>query len=205
MKDNIVSLLGRSQGFHDFYKGYVKYLHDLLLALDPADLERLVDMFLQTRERGKTIYFAGNGGSASTSSHFAQDLSEIGTKAGTRGFRTQSLADNVSYITAAGNDFGFEHIFTAQMKNVFESGDMLVAISASGNSPNVVAAVKLARERGGSTAALVGFDGGELAHQADLAVVVRTPKGEYGPVEDAHMIFDHLVVTWLTHLLKATA
>ncbi|MBF0108446.1 MAG: SIS domain-containing protein [Magnetococcales bacterium] len=171
--------------------------------MDLGQLEAVADRFLQARDEKKTIYFAGNGGSASTSSHFCQDLAEVGRKIGVEGFRTLSLTDNVSYITAAGNDYGYEKIFVNQMMYLFEPGDVLVVISASGNSGNVVEAARLAREKGGTVIALVGFDGGKLSEIADLVLKVKTNKGEYGPVEDAHLIIDHVITGYLTIKMKA--
>ena len=173
--------------------------------MDGKQVEQVTDVFLAARKAGKTIYFVGNGGSAATASHFCQDLAEVGRKADCEGFRTLSLTDNVSYITAAGNDYGYEAIFTNQMNFVFNEGDVLVAISASGNSANVVNAAKLAKERKGVVIALVGFDGGELGRLADHAILTQTPKGEYGPVEDAHMILDHIITSYLMYRLKSEA
>ncbi|MBF0308624.1 MAG: SIS domain-containing protein [Magnetococcales bacterium] len=183
--------------FADHYRQYVDFLNRVLTAIDADSVERVVNLFLEARAKGRTIFFAGNGGSAATASHFAQDLSEVGRKAGVAGFRSLGLADNVSYITAAGNDHGYESIFTNQMTNLFQEGDLLVVISASGNSANVIKALRMAKSRGGTTVALVGFDGGVLAREADAVIIARTARGEYGPVEDVHMIMDHVITDCL--------
>lgn len=203
MQNNITRLFSGSKGLSEFYSGYVDYLGKCLNTLDLPRLESVVEAFMKAREDGKTIYFAGNGGSAATASHFCQDLAEVGRKANCDGFRTHSLSDNVAFITAAGNDYGYDAIFTTQMKYVFNSGDVLVVISASGNSPNVVAAARFAHEKGGTVIALVGFDGGKLGAIADHALKISTPKGEYGPVEDAHLIFDHAITNYLMMKLKS--
>lgn len=202
MDTRLQNILEQSEGLTDYYHSYVDYLHKLLSRLDGKSVDEVVNVFLEARKNNKTIYFVGNGGSAATASHFCQDLAQLGNKAKCDGFRVLSLTDNVSYITAAGNDYGYESIFTRQMEFLFNEGDVLVAISASGNSPNVVNATKLAQERGGVAVALVGFDGGELGKLADHSICLQTPKGEYGPVEDAHMILDHIITTYLMHKLK---
>ncbi|MBF0145435.1 MAG: SIS domain-containing protein [Magnetococcales bacterium] len=201
--DSISDLLARSPGLAAFYTGYASYLHRCLETVDLAQLEAVGQVFLRAREEGRTIFFAGNGGSAATASHFCQDLAEVGRKAKVKGFRTLSLTDNVSYITAAGNDYGYHNIFTTQMMFLFQERDVLVVISASGNSPNVVEAARFAKERGGIVIALVGFDGGQLGNMAHHVLKVETHRGEYGPVEDAHLIFDHVITTFLTSRLNA--
>ncbi len=181
----------------DNLKKYGNYLYDLLSRLNYDIIDRIIDCFNKARSRGSTIFFIGNGGSAATASHFAQDLGEVGRKSGKKHFRTLSLTDNVSFITAMGNDYGFEKIFTGQLDNLFKEDDILVAISASGNSPNVIEAVKLVKKLGGVTIGFVGFDGGRLKNLCDLVVHVEANKGEYGPVEDIHLIIDHMITSFI--------
>lgn len=178
---------------------YFTRLSDLFVLIDVDAISAFIDVLADTRLRGGTVFLAGNGGSAATCSHFANDLIKAcGSGSGsTRPFKAVSLADNVALMTALANDDGFDTVFTGQMRNLFAAGDLLIAISASGNSPNVVAAAKLAHELQGRVAALVGFDGGTLKTIADVVVHVPTQKGEYGPVEDVHMILDHLVTSFL--------
>ena len=181
----------------DYFRRYCDYVQKLISQIDVASVKKVVDCLLEARENNKTIYFAGNGGSAATASHFAQDMNEVGRKTRGKGFRTRSINDNVSALTAIGNDYSFEDVFELQIQESFDSGDVLVVISASGNSPNVIKAVELAKVKNGSTVALVGFDGGRLAKICDHVVHIQSKKGEYGPVEDIHLIINHLVVTWL--------
>jgi D-sedoheptulose 7-phosphate isomerase len=185
----------------DYFTGYFNYLNDLQMKLNVADINDVINCFINARENGKTIYFAGNGGSAATASHFAQDLGEVGRKANVKSFRTVSLADSVPLLTAIGNDYGYENIFSIQLSELFSKGDVLVVISASGNSPNVIDAVKQAKEMGGKTIGLVGFDGGELLEMCDYVIHAKAKKGEYGPVEDIHMIIDHMVTSFLAFKL----
>ncbi len=181
----------------DYFNAYVRYLHRLLRTIDMDAVHAMAFCFLKARANDQGIFFAGNGGSAATASHFAQDLTEVGRKAKVRSFRTVSLTDNVSFITAVANDYGYERIFTIQMSELFKPGDVLVAISASGNSPNVVDAVKYARQLQGVSIGMIGFDGGKLRTLCDHVVHVRTDKGEYGPVEDVHLILVHMITSYL--------
>lgn len=185
----------------DYYLPYIEHLHRLLSQVDPQAIEQIGRVFLDARAANQTIFFAGNGGSAATASHFAQDLAEVGRKVGIPGFRSLSLADSTPHITAVANDYSYADIFSAQMRDVFDRGDVLVVISASGNSLNVIKAVQVAKDKGGIAVGLLGFDGGELSRMCDHVVVVRSDKGEYGPVEDAHMIFDHIITSYLTAYL----
>lgn len=180
-----------------FFAGYGRYLGKLLGNMDFEAMERVVDLMLEKAKAGRTIFFVGNGGSAATSSHFATDLVQCSQPDKGILFKAISLVDNVPLLTALANDYSYEDVFTVQMQNFFSKGDMLVAISGSGNSPNILAAAKLAKEMGGVTVALAGFDGGKLAPLCDHVILVKTEKGEYGPVEDIHMVIDHMFSCYL--------
>lgn len=186
----------------EYFKQYCQYLQKLLSEIDVESVKRIVDCFLEARRHDKTIYFAGNGGSASTASHFAQDMGEVGRKIRGKGFRTRSINDNVSALTAISNDYSYDNVFSMQMQYNFDPGDVLVVISASGNSSNVIKAVELAKEKKGLSVALVGFDGGRLAQICDHVVHIKSKKGEYGPVEDIHLILNHMIVSYLMMELK---
>ena len=197
--DTVESLFQKSAGGSEFCKKYGEYLSSLLAALDFKAVVSVATCFKNAIERGKTIYFAGNGGSASTASHFAQDIAEIGRKVKSpKAFRTFSLNDHAAALTAISNDYDYSQVFSLQMANHFQAGDVLVVISASGNSPNVVKAVELAKQRQGITIGLIGFDGGLLAKLCDMVVCVKTQKGEYGPVEDVHLVLNHMITSYLT-------
>jgi D-sedoheptulose 7-phosphate isomerase len=185
-----------------YYGNYCNYLTELMESLDYDAVAYVSKCFLEARQKGSTIFFIGNGGSAATASHFAQDLAEVGRKASTKSFKTLSLTNNMPLITAVGNDYGYEKIFVIQMQEMFSKGDVLVAISASGNSPNVIEAVKYAKQNEGTTIGLVGFDGGELSELCDHVIHVVSNKGEYGPVEDIHMILNHMITSFLMFTLN---
>lgn len=186
----------------DYLRRYCAYVQKLISKIDIVAVKRVVDCFLEARHRGSTIFFAGNGGSAATASHFAQDLGEVGRKIEGKGFRARSINENVSALTAISNDYSYDHVFSLQIQHSFDPGDVLVVISASGNSTNVINAVELAKEKGGVTVALVGFDGGQLAQICDHIVHIHSKKGEYGPVEDIHLILNHMIVSYLMMELK---
>jgi D-sedoheptulose 7-phosphate isomerase len=179
-----------------FASAYIGYLQSILQKLNTAEIGRFVETVLDARRRGATIFFIGNGGSAATASHFANDIS-IGTNSYDQPFRAVSLTDNVPIITAIGNDFGYEEIFVRQLRVLGQKGDVLVAISASGNSPNLLAAMAYAKQAGIKTVAITAFDGGKMKSAADDGIHVPTGPREYGPAEDAHMVLDHLVGAYL--------
>jgi D-sedoheptulose 7-phosphate isomerase len=179
-----------------FAGAYLEYLASVLKTIDVREIGQFVRTILDARERGATIYFIGNGGSAATASHFANDIA-IGTNSYDKPFRAVSLTDNQAIITAVGNDFGYEEIFVRQLQVLGRKGDVVVGISASGNSPNLIKAFEYAKSVGIKTVAITAFDGGKMKPMADEGVHVPTAPKEYGPAEDAHMVLDHLVGAYL--------
>ncbi|HZA01798.1 MAG TPA: SIS domain-containing protein, partial [Hyphomicrobiaceae bacterium] len=133
----------------------------------------------------------GNGGSASTATHFACDLSKATIVQGRARLRVTSLTDNVALLTAWANDTSYENVFAEQLANLLNPGDVVVAISASGNSPNVIAAIKTAAACGATTVGIVGFSGGSLKEAVDA--VVHVPSDSYGVVEDCHLVLEHAI------------
>ena len=184
-----------------FAQGYCGYLCKLLKQLDYGHIGAFIETLLQARERQARIFFIGNGGSAATASHFANDIA-IGSASRSKPFRVVSLCDNAAVLTAIGNDFGYDQIFVRQLENQMDAGDVLVALSASGNSENILQAVTYAQKHGGITVGLTGFDGGQLRKMVQLNVHVPSQKGEYGPVEDIHMILDHVIGAYLKLKVK---
>jgi len=185
-----------------FASAYINYLQTVLKLIDTTEIGRFIQTLLDARKRGATVFFIGNGGSAATASHFANDLA-VGTNEYDLPFRAISLADNVSIITAVSNDLGYEEIFARQLQVLGKSGDVLVAISASGNSLNLLKAFEYARNVGIRTVAITAFDGGKMKSIADEGIHVPTGLKEYGPAEDAHMVMDHLVGAYLMRLVRA--
>jgi len=184
-----------------FADAYLEYLASVMRNIDRAQIARFIETLLDARERGAAVFFIGNGGSAATASHFANDLC-IGTNDYAKPFRVISLADNVAVLSAIGNDYGYEDIFSRQLHALGKRGDVVVAISASGNSPNLLKAFEIAKANGITTVALTAFDGGKMARVADLCVHVPTAPKEYGPAEDAHMVLNHLVGSYLMRAIR---
>jgi D-sedoheptulose 7-phosphate isomerase len=177
----------------DFADGYLGYLAQVFARIDRDAVASFIEVLERARTDGATVFFCGNGGSAATASHFQNDL----TRWRTDPMKVVSLTDNVAVITALGNDYGYDRIFVMQLEPLLAKGDVVVAISASGNSPNVVQAIEFANEREATTVGLTGFDGGRLGELCEIHVHVPSARGEYGPVEDAHMVLDHLVMSYL--------
>jgi D-sedoheptulose 7-phosphate isomerase len=179
------------------FKGYRSKLNRLLDEIDLSIIEKIIERIVQAYRDENTIYIVGNGGSASTASHMQVDFGFFVRYFKDRRLKVRSLTDNMAFVTAIGNDISYEDIFTEQMTDNFKEGDVLIAISASGNSMNVVNAAEFANRMGGTSIAFVGFDGGKLKQVSMICIHTPNPKGEYGPVEDLHLILDHLIVTYL--------
>jgi D-sedoheptulose 7-phosphate isomerase len=201
--NRVEDLFARHPDGQGYARGYLDYLTEVLAALDAAEISAFADTLMEARERGARIFFIGNGGSAATASHFVNDLTKTPTP--DRPFRALSLTENVALLTALANDYGYEHVFRHQLETLMGSGDVVVAISASGNSPNIVSAIEYANAHGATTIGLTGFDGGRLRQIADVCVHAPTNHGEYGPAEDVHMILDHLVTSYLLFVCTAAA
>lgn len=174
-----------------------EYLDRLRAAIDelPGDrLELLGDMLFRTYRNGKQVFTVGNGGSASTASHMAADLGKNTIGPHMRRFRIVSLNDNAAIVTALANDLGYDRVFSEQLMNLIQPGDLLVAISGSGNSPNVLRAMQYARDQSAEVVGILGFDGGKAAAIADLAIIAQSD--DYGVVEDVHLIINHILVDY---------
>lgn len=195
--NNLDRFFVESESVAQYARQYIEHLGRLLTQLDFPAVERFIELLDNTRRKGQTVFFVGNGGSAATASHWANDLSIGARSEAAPCFRALSLTDNVPILTALGNDRGYQDLFVGQLEALFRQGDMLVGISASGNSPNVLRAVEYANEHGGTTVGLTGFDGGQMRSRCHLCINVETARGEYGPVEDVHVVLDHLVTSYL--------
>ena len=177
-------------------KAYLEKLRELLDAL-PEQSDRFVETLFEAFEEERTIFLVGNGGSAAAASHFGQDLAKgtLSSLRAERRFRVIPLTDNIGFITALANDEGYESIFEQQLRNLARRGDLLVAISGSGNSPNVLRAVEYARSIGMKTIGVTGFDGGKLRALVDESVHV--PIEDMGTTEALHGVVFHLAMAQL--------
>jgi D-sedoheptulose 7-phosphate isomerase len=187
-----------------FAADYLTGLKAVLDRLPLAEFERVTQAVEAAHAAGKQIFVIGNGGSAATASHMMNDLNKgtLGHKgdAPWKRFRVIALTDNVSLMTAWANDTDYNHIFSEPLKNLAQPGDLLIAISASGNSPNIITAVEVAKQLGVKVVGIAGFGGGKLAKLSDVAFVV--PSEDYGPIEDVHMILDHMLTSYFYEKLK---
>jgi len=176
---------------------YLATFRTIVDDIDLAGVLRAVELLRKARDRGATIYIAGNGGSATTATHLANDLGKATKQSGQRPLKVLSLSDNVAWLTALANDEGYDRVFAGQLENFAEEGDLLIVISASGRSANLVAAVDLALQRGVDTLGILGFDGGVLKDRVDECLWVKSRIGAYGPVETGHALLCDLLTTSL--------
>ncbi len=170
------------------------YKSELARAIDTIHLDRVgaaIEMLAKARDENRRIFVFGNGGSASTASHFATDMVKGASFGRSKRFRIMALTDSMPTLTAYSNDVGYECVFAEQLKNFAEPGDVVMAVSGSGNSPNVLRAMETASAIGCHTIALSGRDGGALCKLAELNLHVAHP--HMGRIEDGHMIILHMI------------
>lgn len=183
-----------------FINDYLKELIACLNSLDITKIDKIIKILVRAYKKEKKVFIFGNGGSASTSSHMACDLGKgtlqrVYDKSEKR-FRVISLNDNVALITAFANDLSYEDIFIQQLRNLIEKDDVVIALSGSGNSKNIVKAIKYAKSLGAKTIGFLGFkNGGELGKLVDYPIIVDS--NQYGPIEDIQLILNHIIAAWL--------
>ena len=176
-----------------------KYKANLVSLINNIDNEVIIDCIerIEAVEKNKgRIFVAGNGGSSATASHMANDLSTGLKRRNILTLDVISLCDNASIATALANDIGFENIFYMQLKDIIKPQDTLIAISCSGNSSNIVQATKYSKEIGSTIIGLTGFTGGALKELSDINIHFETSTNDYGLVEDAHMILNHILFSY---------
>jgi D-sedoheptulose 7-phosphate isomerase len=184
-------------------ENYIAELQDTLSQL-PIDLiSQMIESLQEARMRGRQVFIMGNGGSASTASHFVCDLAKNTRKEGWPHFRVIGLTDNMAIFSAYANDEGYENVFAQQLGSLVRPNDVVIAISASGNSPNVLKAVQTARDHRAKTIGFTGFDGGRLGSMVDLHLHV--PSNCIEMVEDIHLSLEHMIVKTLKEITQSTA
>ena len=176
-----------------FLRRHVQSLTDLMSDLDLIVVERVSETLNQACSRGRTVFCVGNGGSAATASHFATDLTWGRRAKGEERPRAVSLTANVPLMTALSNDVGYADVFVEQLRGLYQDGDVVFAISSSGNSENVIRAVQYANDHSGISLGLVGFDGGRMKSACHTCIHVETPVGMYELVEDVHHAVCHML------------
>jgi len=173
----------------------LKYKQELIESIDKIaqkDMEQFFQIILDSYNNNNKIIIIGNGGSAATASHFSCDLGKGASVEGNRRFRVISLTDNIPLITAISNDISYDEVFKYQLENILEKDDLVIGISASGNSENIVKAFEYARSKSAKTFGLVGFNGGKVKDLSDGYIHVQS--FNYGIVEDIHLVIDFLVI-----------
>ncbi len=176
----------------DYVRSYLDRLSAVLKSIDPEQVSRVGALLCAARAEGRHVFICGNGGSAATSSHIAVDLGKGASRNRDKRFRVISLTDNVPWMTALGNDLSYDDIFVEQLKNFAERGDVLLAISGSGNSKNVLKAVEYANQVGCRTVGLSGFAGGKLKNLVTDHVWIKAE--HMGLIEDGQMVVGHVLV-----------
>jgi len=183
---------------------YISELKKSIDLVNPKEIKKIVEILQRAYKADKSIFIIGNGGSASTASHFACDLGK-GTSdkhydMHKKRLKVYSLTDNVALITAYGNDLSYEDIFVQQLRNLIQQGDILIAITSSGNSKNILKALKLANDIGAITIGFLGFDGGQASNLVDNKIII--PSNNYGIIEDLHMTLCHTITMDLKENIK---
>ena len=187
--------------FEDFYVSYMKETHECLNLVSRIEVEATVELLWKAYTTGNHVWVAGNGGSATNAIHFACCLSQGTMVNGKRPLRCESLVGNIANFTATANDWGYEQVFVKQLENCLNPNDIFIAISCSGNSPNMVAACDYAHHHGGHVISLLGFGGGkmrDLSHQ-----VIYIDNYNYGQVETIHISLAHLISQYLKSRIAA--
>jgi len=174
-----------------FVEEYLDGLQQVLRQVDRDAVDRVIDLLYDAYHRGRRIFIIGNGGSAATASHMMCDLAKGCAVEGKPLVKAMSLTDNVPVMTAISNDIAYENVFTEQLKVFLEAGDVVIGITASGNSPNILHAIQYANEQGATTVGFIGFGGGKLKAMVNVDVTVESRN--YGHVEDLHCILEHLI------------
>lgn len=194
----------------DYIGTYLKDVKKIADNLSVASIDRAVEVLFEAWQKGRRVFTCGNGGSASTATHFTCDLVKTVASPGKRGLRAECLNDNVPLVLALVNDDGFDNLYTEQLKTKFQKGDVLIAISVHGGagkdkaglwSQNLIQAMVYAKNKGGKTIGLSGFDGGPMKEIADVCIVV--PANSTPHVESFHLTLEHLICGCLKEKIEA--
>lgn len=182
---------------------YFSELEQMLQAISLSHLETVLRLLEEAYRNGRRIFIMGNGGSAATASHFALDLAKNTIMPGAPRLKAISLTDHVPLITAWSNDIAYEHIFSEQLANMIEPGDVVIGISTSGNSPNVINALNLAKQYRATTVGLLGAKGGKMKDMVDAYILA--PGQNIEQEEDAHMILAHVITRHMREVVRSYA
>ena len=184
--------------FKSFYRNYLNEFMEALRGLDVGTLEKIMNELESARQEGRQVFVIGNGGSAASSGHWACDFGKGINVGESKRLRVFSLIDNVALGTALSNDITYDEVFTEQLKNYLNPGDVIIGLSVSGNSENVVRALAYGKKHGATTISIIGNARGRMAELADIPLVVES--GNYGIVEDIHMFIAHVISQYMRRL-----
>jgi len=187
----------------DHIVGYLNTLRGMLDELPLDAVENVLQLFENAYRDDRTIYICGNGGSFSTAAHWVCDFSKGTNASGAKRMRMFGLGDNIPMLTAYANDVHYDEVFAEPLRTYVRPGDVVVLLTASGNSSNILQAARAAKEVGAVTVGLIGFGGGKLAALVDYPVVVSCK--EYGPVEDLHLVLDHIISLHMRSVIARNA
>ena len=190
-----------NQDLSRFIADYRTELNEALSLLDIAQVRKVLEILLGAYHSGRKVFIMGNGGSASNASHFACDIGKGTLKRvydrKEKRFKVYSLTDNVAQITAFANDLNYDDIFFQQLQNLVEKGDVVIALSGSGNSRNIIKALQYAKKQQVKTIGILGFmNGGKAAKLVDLPIIIKSNK--YGICEDIQLILNHIIISWMS-------
>jgi len=198
MKMNTVSEI---QSIAAIQQEYLAGLRSCIDEIEGQNVAIVAEAIYRTYLTSRQIFIFGNGGSAATAAHMVCDLRKGAAVPGRRRIKAYNLSDNIPMLTAVGNDIDYESVFVEQLIDNIEKGDIALGISASGNSPNVLAAIRYAHEKGATTIGFTGFGGGKLRHMADISINLSCR--DYGQVEDMHLSLEHIITCMVRKLVSA--
>jgi len=196
-------ILHKQKNIYEYSKIYFKNLVKVINEIDIKKISILSKYLENSRNKNANIFVIGNGGSASNASAMANDLGfDILKKTKKKPFKVISLTDNNAINSAIANDVGFENLFISQIQSLYQKGDLLIVMSVSGNSKNIINAAKWFKRKKGKIFGILGFDGGKLKKICTDYLLIHSKKGEYGPVEDLQLIINHILAHWYQIKLK---
>ncbi len=196
--NKIAQMYDASASPAEYAQRYTNHFADVVRGLNIEAVAKAAEIIERCAEDNKTFFVIGNGGSGAVAGHWVNDLSANTVVAGKPGFRVMSLCDNAFSITALANDASYEQIFSIQLAANMRPGDVVMALSVSGGSPNILRGVEYANAHGGYTIGCAGFDGGALAKISHLPIVIPSTKDEFGPVEDMFSVIMHIIQSYIS-------
>lgn len=196
--NKLAEIFQASASPEEYTRRYCARLAEVLESIDTSALAQVIEAVDNASKAGRTLYICANGGSAAAAAHLVNDLVAGSYVEGHPPFKALCLSDNISTVTALGNDAGYDYIFEHQLRVHLQPGDLVLMMSVSGNSENLIRAANYARKAGATIIGFCGFDGGRLAPACEIAVVLPTTRDEYGPVEDAFVVLGHILTGYLT-------